>query len=113
MHRAAIAAYAPPSKEESYLKDIMYAYYNAIGEEDTYIVDQDYVLNLGLVHAAINGYSYELHDPAQVRSSFPRLLPICCSVPGDACISLHHDKLCGAFFCWIIVLVAFAHTCTP
>ena len=67
MHRAAIAAYAPPGKEQAYFEDIQYAYYNAIGEEDTYIVDQDYVLNLGLVHAAINGYSYELHDPAQVR----------------------------------------------
>lgn len=41
------------------------AYYNAIGEEDTFIVDQDYVLNIGLVHAAINTFSYEFHEPAQ------------------------------------------------
>ena len=76
MHRAAIEAYAPPGKEQAYFEDIQYAYYNAIGEEDTYIVDQDYVLNLGLVHAAINGYSYELHDPAQVRCPSCRLLAI-------------------------------------
>lgn len=41
------------------------AYYNAIGEEDTYIVDLDYVLNAGLVHASLNTFSYEFHTPAQ------------------------------------------------
>jgi hypothetical protein len=41
------------------------AYYNAIGEEDTFVTDLDYVLNLGVVHAAVNSYSYEWQSPAQ------------------------------------------------
>lgn len=41
------------------------SYYNAIGEEDTFVTDLDYVLNMGVVHAALNSYSYEWQSPAQ------------------------------------------------
>lgn len=41
------------------------SYYNAIGEEDTFVTDLDYVLNLGIVHAAVNSFSYEWQSPAQ------------------------------------------------
>jgi hypothetical protein len=65
MYRAAKENFGQLTGQEKYFEEMKNAYYNAIGEEDTFIVDLDYVLNIGLIHAATLTYSYELHEPAQ------------------------------------------------
>jgi hypothetical protein len=65
MYRASLTEYADPEKAETFFKHMQDSYYNAIGEEDTYVTDLDYVLNAGVVHAATLSYSYEWQSPAQ------------------------------------------------
>jgi hypothetical protein len=46
-------------------KEMKSAFYKAKAEEDTFIVDHDYVLNLGLIHAATITFEPDIHDAAQ------------------------------------------------
>ena len=65
MLRATLESYLPPTLEFTLIRLMKEAYYNAIGEEDTFIVDQDYVLNLGLIHGAVLTFEPDFHDAAQ------------------------------------------------
>ena len=65
MYRAATAQYLPQELASRYYTDMVDSMRDARIEENTHIVDQDYVLNMGIVHAAVNTFNWEFHAPAQ------------------------------------------------
>lgn len=65
MYRAAAAQYLPLDKASVYYADMVESHSEARIEEDTFIVDKDYVLNMGVVHAAVNTFNWDFHAPAQ------------------------------------------------
>jgi hypothetical protein len=65
MFRAATERYLPDTLASTYYTNMVDSYHSAVEEEDTHIVNQDYVLNAAVVHAAVNTYNWEFHAPAQ------------------------------------------------
>ena len=65
MVRAANAGFLPVANENPYIAHMRAAYTAATQEQDTFLVNQDYVLNMGVVHAAINTETWEFHSRAQ------------------------------------------------
>jgi hypothetical protein len=65
MVRAANENYLPVKQENPYIAHMRDAYKAATDELDTFIVNQDYTLNMGIVHAALNAETYEFQSRAQ------------------------------------------------
>jgi hypothetical protein len=65
MYRAATEHFLPQGLASRFYTDMVDSTKDAQAEESTHIIDQDYVLNMGVVHAAINTFNWEFHAPAQ------------------------------------------------
>jgi hypothetical protein len=65
MYRAAIAGALPAARTPIYLTDMRDSYESSVAEEDTSTVDLDYVLHVGVVHAAVITFTWDFQAAAQ------------------------------------------------